>query len=73
MAVNASESIQSTRDLSHLEKNSTDLAGSRAAYHDLDDFEKSIHNSFSMVSWFLYFWKLVIMLHFSDHITSNNC
>lgn len=49
MAVNASESIQSTRDLAHHEKNSTDLAGSRAAYHDLDDFEKSIHNSFSML------------------------
>ena len=53
MAVNASESIQTTRDLAHLEKNSTDLVSSRAAYHDLDEFEKSIHNSFSMVSYFL--------------------
>lgn len=49
MAVNASESIQTSRDLTHLEKHSADLSGNRAVYHDLEDFEKSIHNSFSML------------------------
>ncbi|GAB1598168.1 uncharacterized protein DDB_G0283357-like [Argonauta hians] len=50
MAVNASESLQAHRELTGLE-GTTDTAGggSDSVYNDLEEFEKSIHNSFNML------------------------